>query len=133
MHSALAKIKTVAERAAENIVDLLHFSSLDKMEQMVAWSSFMPVDAKDPHIINVSSQFERGQNGPTFTYDCSHKQQKESNFILAIEPTLVLLCQELSWAFGWKRMTAPVEALFFTWLILSDWSKWPLHLDTIVT
>ena len=30
-----------------------------------------------------------------FTYDCSHKQQaKESNFTSAINPILVLLCQE---------------------------------------
>ena len=34
MHSAP---KTVAGRAAGNIVDLLHFSSLGKMEQIVAF------------------------------------------------------------------------------------------------
>ena len=38
MHSAP---KTVAGRAAGNIVDLLHFSSLGKMEQIVALSSFL--------------------------------------------------------------------------------------------
>ena len=57
MHSALAiRPKTVAEKAAGNIVNLLHFSSLDKMEQMVAWLIFISVDARTlSYYINATS------------------------------------------------------------------------------
>ena len=39
---------TLAGRAAGKIVDLLNFSFLDKMMQMVAWSSFLVSRCQEP-------------------------------------------------------------------------------------
>ena len=70
----------VAGRAAGRIVDLLNFSFLNKMMQMIAWSSFLASRCQEQYI-NASShrsQFEKGQksskSGQIFTYDSSHKQ-----------------------------------------------------------
>ena len=85
----------MAGRAAGNIiVDLLHFSSLDKMEQMVAWSSFLASRCQGPSATmlpitdSIFIKFEES------------KMDQLSPIIVASKgvqlhtPILVLLCQE---------------------------------------